>query len=145
MANVTGKLGDFGYSAISLYMPQIIFTPSGPGVSPASVFFTADVKTSPNAADNTWSVNIAGTHDMYAEVWYTISLRWLDSAGGMSQADFPDWRLYVPAEGGEFSKLIDVMGNPLMVVTSIEPPPFLRPNLFWLDTVNSLLYRTKAA
>lgn len=132
MAFVTGTLTDFGLAALAAYAPEIVFTPSGPGVNDTTLFATRPISVTP-AANGSFAVNLAPTEDIRPDRWYAISMRWLDSSGGYIGVDFPDWQLRVPSAGGKVNDLLNVPANPGQVWVSETPPTNPSPGTWWLN------------
>lgn len=147
MAEVTGKVTDFKLLSMAGKHLQVVLKPSGPVTTPTRWLATDEIVIDP-ALDGSWSQELSSTDTWMPEGWYVPCLRWLDPVRGYTDYDFTQWHLYVPAEGGEFTKLVDTQGaNPLLVVVGPDPSAVpLRPNVFFLNTANggSKLYRTKA-
>lgn len=135
MALVTGKLTDFGLAALAPFKPEIVFTPNGNAISPTSLLSTKPVVAVP-AANGTFSVQLAPTVDVHPATWYRVSVRWLepDSFGsGYAGMDFPDWKLFVPLEGGTLTRLLELPANPAQVWVGVDPPTNPTPGLWWLQ------------
>lgn len=140
MAIVTGSVDDFGPAGISAADGVTLsFIPSGPaiqqppqGQGSSVLLLSRKVDVIP-AADRSFAVDLVPTVDVQPSSWYAISLHWLNGAGIPVGADFPDWRLYVPEEGGDLSDLMSVPANPVWVWTGTEPPTNPTPGTWWLN------------
>jgi hypothetical protein len=147
MPFVTGRTTDFHYNAMGNRGLQIVLTPSGTAVSDERWFPSDPLYITPDG-DGYWTYNLISTDFLRPLTWYIPSLRWLDSVGNYVRVDYPDWRLFVPAEGGAFADLVDHQGSPvnsLMLISSDTPPVNIRPNQYWINTANggSKLYRAE--
>jgi len=138
MATVTGTLWDFGLASIAQYMPQIIFTPSGPATTETKLFATRPIVVTP-AVGGAFSVDLKSTDDVQPAVWYRATVRWLDSAGEYVSQDSPDFKLFVPAAGGAIGSLLrDVIPFPSEVwVGETDNPDYG----FWFQPSTNILWR----
>lgn len=133
MPNVTGNLTDVGGGHLVGKIPEIHFTLNAPN-SKAGVMLPTEPVTVQPASDGSFTAALQSTTDMLDDAWYTLSIQWLDSAGNYVKADFPDWALQVPTNGGIFS---DLFGKPpkntRMVYVSLVAPADPRPFTMWLE------------
>lgn len=143
MAIVTGRLRDFGLEAMTKFRPKITFTPSGPGVSDAGLWASRSLVITPDG-DGYFSDNIQTTDYMHNLVWLTLSVEWLDEAGNFTRVDYPDWKIFVPYDGGSLSDIAGAFGNYLMVYTGTSAPPFHFPNMWWFNPSTDDLFRWAA-
>lgn len=132
MPTVTGTLQDFGLASLSAYKPQIIFTPSQAASTRNSIFASRPIPVEPSTA-GTFTVTLANTTILRPEVWYQITIRWLDPLAGYQSADFPQWKVRVPSNGGNLGELIET--DPSAQETWIGPQPPLEetPYLWWIN------------
>jgi hypothetical protein len=122
MATVTGNLADFGFTFLAGLHPEIIFTPSGPAILGATLLATRPIVATTRESDGAFALTLSPTVGLRPESWYTISFRWLDPAGNYVSRDFPDWKLYVPYEGGQVGDLLETPWNPSLVFVGREEP-----------------------
>lgn len=135
MPVVNGTLENFGMLSIAALDPEIIFTANKPAVGLDNAIFVTDPIVEIPAADGTWAVLLQNTSTLItADVYYTIVIRWRDPANNYMRADFPDWKLYVPDTGGEFTDLIKHPVNPgLVIVSPVNPGTDFELNTAWLQ------------
>jgi hypothetical protein len=134
MANVTGTLTDFGLNSLSAFSPRILFIPSGPAVSGASLFSDKPLIVVP-AADGSFYINLQPTDALMPNVYYTVRIEWLDSSNSYVGVDAITWPLYVPSGGGSIGDLIRVPMNPALVWVDLAPPTegTETPGSWWLQ------------
>jgi hypothetical protein len=134
MALVTGSLKDFSLAPMSDRTPQITFSPSAPAAKDGLLLATPPVSVYPTGSGS-FSVDLQPTDELMAVTWYTVRISWLESGGGYVAFDFPDWKLFVPQEGGAIGDLIDAPINPALVYTSLTPPTGKMPlGIWWLES-----------
>ncbi|MET3349652.1 UNVERIFIED_ORG: hypothetical protein ABID57_001324 [Arthrobacter sp. UYEF1] len=136
MAAVTGTLRNFGLANINYLDPEIIFQANRPAVgATGQIFATEPVIVTPGS-DSSWTANLQDTEALLTEdVYYTVTVQWRDPANNYVRADFPDWRLYVPAAGGVFGDLLSQPNNPHMVIVSpVDPGTNFSIKTMWLQT-----------
>ncbi|MGO4143813.1 hypothetical protein AB4Y77_01900 [Paenarthrobacter sp. YAF11_1] len=134
MAEVTGTLWDVGLGHLAGKSPVLYFTLNAPNRKAGALFATEPVKVIP-ASNGTFTVNLAPNTDMHDTAWYTVRVRWVNSADPktFSYQDFPEWTLQVPTAGGSFSDLVSrPPTNSRMVYVSLAPPDNPRPFSLWL-------------
>jgi hypothetical protein len=132
MAVITGTLLDFSLDALAPYSPRLFFCPSGPSTAGPRLLATRPfgVHIDP---DGSFSVDVQPTDTIIPAAYYTVRVEWLDSDGGFVGVDFPDWRIYVPSEGGAIGDLLRAPSNPASVWVDLEPPPApVAPGTWWL-------------
>lgn len=139
MPVVTGVLSDFGLATLAAFNPEIVFTPSGPAISATRLLATKPIKVTPDP-DGSFSLTLAPTNSMHPVTWYTISVQWLDSAGGYIGIDFPDWQLFIDNAGGNIIDLLNIPANPAQVWVSTTAPDNPTPGLWWLNPTTGDLY-----
>lgn len=149
MATVTGTLADFGLNSLASFSPQIVFTPSSAAVGGVAIPYL--LATQPRvvipASDGSFTATLVHTDILRGakDIYYSIRIEWLDSAGNFVHVDFPDWKLYVPAAGGTIVDLIQAPWNPALVWVGPTPPGGQPTNnTFWLDTETGNLNRWAA-
>lgn len=104
---VTGTLADFGRGNLAARSPELVFTLSGPTVTPDRFVLSAVPVTVTPAADGSFTAALEATDEMNPRQHYTVQIRLLDPAAGYVHIDFPDWTITVPAGGGAFPDLIN--------------------------------------
>lgn len=133
MVTVTGTLNDFGLAALAPFAPELVFTPSGPAVTLENVILASRHIVVPvTEGHGFFSVELASTDDLTVEGWYTLQIQWLNPDAGLPDIDFPDWRIYVPAEGGTLASMIKAPSNPALVWVGLTPPDNPTPGTWWL-------------
>ena len=134
MPTISGTLRDFGLTAFPGQSPVITFRANGPAVTRAGALLaTKDINVTPNSAGD-FSVVLAATDTLATgNIWYTVSISWLDPAGNYIHADFPDWRLFVPARGGDLADIIEKPANPSLVYIGLTAPAYPTPGMKWLE------------
>ena len=131
MATVTGTLRNFGWSNMSNLKPRVWFIPSGPAVRVSRLLATPPIEATISTTGNL-TVTLEQTVGTRPDSWYNIRIEWLDPGGNYIGADYPEWRLYVPQQGGELSELLDVPPASGDVWVGPTPPP--TTSRLWLDT-----------
>jgi hypothetical protein len=114
----------------------MIFTPSSAGVFRPRIFTARPVRITPNASGS-FTVDLAATTLLRPDVWYELTIRWLDPLAGYTSTDFPGWKIRVPEEGGNIADLVDA--NPTSYSSYIgadDPAKFVQPGeaTWWIDT-----------
>lgn len=134
MPLVTGTLHDFNLQPLAGFRPQIVFTPSGAAVHNPRLFVTKPVTVVPSAA-GTFSVELAATTVLRPEVWYSVSVRWLDPLGGYMPGDEIGWKVTVPPDGGNIADLAETEPTSQQTWIGPYPPPGGRTAyMWWIDT-----------
>jgi len=132
MAVITGTLLDFSLDALAPYSPRLIFAGSQPATSGDRLLSTRPFMVRVEA-DGSFSVDVQPTDSVTPAAWYTVRVEWLDSDGGFVGVDLPDWRIFVPKEGGAIGNLIQAPSNPALVWVGLTPPPApVTPGTWWL-------------
>lgn len=147
MAEVIGLLEDFGSDLDKATNPRILFIPSGPAVSNTRMFYGKPIIVDSFSATNTWSVDLVPTDNLTgisgADVFYLVRVERQLAGADYTPWDDTGWKLYVPSEGGEFSKLVRARTNPAQIHVgpattpfSDEPAATLIPNVYtgWIKT-----------
>jgi len=134
MPTISGTLRDFGLSPFPGQHPEITFRANGPAVTQSGALLsTKDIQVTPNSAGD-FSVVLTATDNLATgNVWYTVSISWLDDAGNITVWDDPDWRLFVPARGGDLADIIEKPANPSLIYVGLTPPAHPRRGMKWLD------------
>lgn len=142
-ATVTGTFRNVGGANLNYLDPEVIFQVNKPAIGSAGQFFATEPITVTPESDSSWSVVLEVTDGLLTEdVYYTVSAQWRDPAGNYIKADFPDWKLYVPAGGGVFGDLIAQGSgpgngngaNPFMVILAASAPATtFGKNTWWLQ------------
>jgi len=128
-ASVTGKVRDFLELPMGAYKVSVAFIPSGPGISTSEggmIHATRTIKASVTLDTGYFAADLSITDEMSPEVWYTIRVEWLDSAGQYTSLDVPDWKIRVPVGGGNIFQLVDTPAT---------------TNSVWVGETNNLAYR----
>jgi hypothetical protein len=135
MTNVTGKLLDAGLASINGLNPVLIFQLNKPAVTDSGSFLVTDPIEVTPAGDGTFTANLANTDTILTEdAYYTLSARWQAPDIGLTRADFPDWKLYVPTGGGNFADLMKQPTNRSMVIKApANPGNNFGPGALWLQ------------
>lgn len=135
MPSVSGWLRDFGLDALLPSSPILLFCPSGPGItSDGSVLSSTPIKATLGAGGN-FVVSLASNDDVTPETWYTLRIAHFDAWGNYQHMDFPEWKIHVPAAGGNIGDLIQGPWYPASIWVGDTPPPgpFFW-NTYWLYT-----------
>jgi hypothetical protein len=145
VADVTGRLAD----AVGVYDPDIdlrlIFTLPGAAVTANRLIHSrpivVDEFTEP---DGEFTVNLVPTTAMTGidgrDVYYDVKIERRGSGADYMPWDDTTWKLRVPAEGGKFHELVDlVVGNDIVAVGPDLVDPDLRTG-FQFNTVTGDLY-----
>lgn len=122
MATIYGTLSDFGLQSLAAFEPQLKFTPSGAGVNGVRLFAARPILC-PVSADGSFAVLLEPTGGVVPEVWYEVSIEYLNAGGQFTSYDVLGYRLRVPAPGGAIGDLPDVPLSPETVLVSLSPPP----------------------
>ena len=134
MPIVTGTLHDFNLQPLAGFRPEIVFTASAPAVLNPRFFVTKPVVVTPSAA-GTFTVELAATTLLRPEVWYAVSVRWLDPLGGYTTSDFTLWKVRVPPAGGNIADLVETAPTPQQTWIGPTPPAGGRTAyMWWIDT-----------
>lgn len=133
MPIVTGNLRDFATRSLNPYSPVVAFIPNGPGVLGPTVFASQTITVVPEPSTSAFSVILADTTMARPDVWYTLEVRWLDTAGNYVFVDRFPWKLRVPSEGGQVGDLIAAPANPFQAWVSTSPPDNPAPGTWWLN------------
>ena len=133
MPNVTGTVTEVGGGHLNGKIPEIHFTLNAPNRKNGILVPTQPLTVQPDT-NGDWTANLQQTTNMHDLAWYTISIQWLDAGGNYVRADFPDWALQIPADGGAFSELISKPPtNTQMVWVSLTPPTNKQLFTKWLE------------
>lgn len=134
MPTISGTLRNFGLVAFPGQNPVITFRANTPAVTQSGALLaTKDINVSPNSSGD-FSVTLAATDNLATgNVWYTISISWLDAAKNYVQVDFPDWKLFVPTKGGDLADILEKPANPGLVYIGLIAPAYPSPGMKWLE------------
>lgn len=132
MAVVNFTLYDIGGGHLAGKFPELVFTLNDTAATAGGVYVTEPLVATP-AGDGTGIVNLPSTDLMRDDNYYTLQIRWLDTAGNMTRIDFPDWKIRVPTGGGTLGDLRGPGSNMSMVYVSLTPPDDPRPFMLWLE------------
>lgn len=124
MALVTFTLKDFQLEALADRQPTVVFTASAPATSFGYVLSTVPIRV-PLSPNGSGSVDLVPTTTMPQQgIYYSMKIEVLgETAGEYTHVDFPDWKLYVPSDGGSFDDLITMPVNPRFTWVGTTPPP----------------------
>lgn len=132
MALVTGTLTDFNLGSLAALNVRMIFTPSGTGLDGSRVFAARPTTVTP-AASGAFSVDLQPTVTMTPARWYTLRIEWAEPGGGYTAADFPDFRIGVPVEGGVLAELVNApITNAYMTAWQENQPDPWPIGLTWI-------------
>jgi hypothetical protein len=141
MPTVTGTLADFNLQALTGLRPKIIFRPNRSALSPTRLYVARPIEVTP-ADDGSFSVELVPTQLLEPAAWYTIEIRWQEPSGRELGRDYPDWRVFVTAEGGTLSGLISTPAdNTLLVAWQPNQPDPWPSGLVWVNTITGDVVR----
>jgi hypothetical protein len=138
MALVKGNVASFGIESVTLAGARLRFIPSSMAVTGTKYLLSGRPVTSVVAPDGsgTFEVNLVPADATRPSTYYTIQLEVPDAAGNFTTLELPDWKLYVPADGGDISSLLSrsLLTNSGMVWVDDDPPGNPAPATGWLVT-----------
>ncbi|KAB1867343.1 hypothetical protein [Microbacterium algeriense] len=138
MALVKGNVATFGLESISLASAELRFIPSSMAVTGTKYLLSSRPVPVTVAADGSgaFSVNLMPSDATRPSIYYMIQLEALDAAGNFTTLEFPDWKLYVPADGGDIAALLatSLLTNAGMVWVDEDPPENPAARTGWLVT-----------
>lgn len=138
MSTIVGNLATFGAESASVVGATIEFIPDQPAVTGTKYLLTARPVKVTVASDGSgaFSVDLIPTDATRPGTFYKIRVRVPDPVKGYRTLDTPDWRLYVPASGGELAALLQtsMLTNAAMVWVGDESPENPVPGTGWLVT-----------
>ena len=140
MATVTGTLTDFGLNNLFSFSPRLFFTPSTVGVLNGQVFATKPVRAT-IFEDASFSVELQPTEALLNDVYYSVSISYLNTGGTYISLDLPEWKVRVPDEGGPIGELITAAVNPRLTWVDEDPPIAPTAGQLWLVPSTGDLYR----
>lgn len=144
MALVTGTLTDFNLASLSDLNVRMVFTPSGTGLVGTKIFAPRPISVVPNSA-GAFAVELVPTVNLTPACWYELRIEWAEPGGGYSAADFPDFKLSVPLEGGIISELVNTpITNAYMVAWQPNEPDPWPVGLTWANTASGDIIRRDA-
>jgi hypothetical protein len=124
MAIVTGTVEDFTTTVLGAH-PYLIFTPSGSThfsvAGTGYLFAPKPIKVVP-AANGTFSVNLLSNIQGVVDVYYTLTIVWLNDFGVPVGRDYLPWKIRVPYAGGPLADFIDAPWNPGLAFYGPEAP-----------------------
>lgn len=132
MAIVTGALSDIGIDPFPELQPRLIFTPSGNSVSDARLFATKPKIVNVAAGSGSFMVDLQPSEGSRPAIYYTITIEWLATNGQYVSADFLEWKIFVPYEGGTLADLIEAPANPMLFWVGETAPLLPTPGQYWL-------------
>lgn len=123
-ALVRGSLKSFGDASIQGVQGRLFFRPSSTAVGPdGNVFAPLEREAVMSTNGTRWDANLVPTHNIRPLTWYIPVLKWLNGEG--PEMAFPQWRLFVPPEGGWFDDLVQTKWNNNLMWMGPEEPPGL--------------------
>lgn len=145
MSRLTGKTVDFNFQAMWPEGLVIVFTPSGNATTTDGNFLaTRPIRVTPDT-DGNWWVDLVDIDHMHQNVWYTVTLEWLNPDAGYTDKDFPQWRIYVPDGDQNFTDLVTATAsNPLMVFWQPTAPDPWPLQMVWVNTITGDVNRKVA-
>jgi hypothetical protein len=135
MAIVQGWLTDLGFDSLSPDEAVIEWHISDNATTFDGRTIAQKVKTCKPNSSGIWSIDLAPTETMDQDRYYTIVVRWLGNFG----FDELPWKIYVPAEGGQFSDLVGERSNPQIVWVGTSEPP--HRTAFWFNPSTADFFR----
>jgi hypothetical protein len=133
MSLVTGTLTDFGLQPLAGLQPQIVFKASAPATKNGRLLATRPTVVVPQSSGY-FTVDLISTDGTTPQIWYEVSIRWLDLNGGYISVDFLQWKLNVPIDGGTIGELLDAPANSGQVWFGPEPPDVPSTYTGWVKT-----------
>lgn len=138
MAIVTGNLATFAAESVTVVGAIIEFIPDQPAITGSKYILTDMAVPVAVAVDGSgaFSVNLVPTDSTNPGTYYRVRVTVPDPGNNFTHLDLPDWRLYVPAGGGEIASLLrsSLATNAGMVWVGDTPPDNPAVNTGWLDT-----------
>lgn len=140
MAEVTGSFRDAVMSVASLGQPRVVFYLPDPqlstGIAPGRMTPTEPVFATLNV-DNEFTINLISTENMLdPDAHYRIRLEWTSAGEIKHVMDFPDWKIYVPENGGSLDDLARYgqggWWNQRLIWVSLTAPRHPRRGMMWL-------------
>lgn len=155
MAIMTFSLRTIGLGNLAALSPVVEFHPSGNALGTIGTIYAAKPESCvPEGAAGDGSVNLRSTPSVRspADFHYKLRIKYRDPTAfgpdaGMSVVEFPDWKIYVPEEGGNLTDYIEdssSAGNPLVLWTSVNPPLAFTTNTWWFNPDTSVLMKWSA-
>jgi hypothetical protein len=133
VAVVTGTLYDIAGGHLAGKYPELVFTLNDTAATSGGVYVTEPSVVTPGG-DGSFTTNLPSTDLMRDDNYFTLQIRWLDTAGNSNRIDFPDWKIRVPTGGGNIVDLRGNGSNLSMVYVSLTPPEYPVPWLKWWKT-----------
>lgn len=131
MALVSGTVYDTAGGHLAGKFPELVFALNDTAVTSGGLYVTEPTIVTPSG-DGSFTVNLPSTDLMRDDNYYTLQIRWLDTAGNMSRIDFPGWKIRVPTGGGNLADLRGPGTNLSMVYVSLTAPSKPVPFMLWL-------------
>ncbi|MET0716419.1 MAG: hypothetical protein ABWY57_16050 [Mycetocola sp.] len=132
MAIITGYLRDFTNGYLADYKPVMVFQSTTPGVDGNNVLVDKPIEVTTSSIGR-FDVDLKPSGPIRPAMYYTVSVKWLDSDGGFIGFNEIPGKLYVPDGGGMFGEFFTTeTGAPGLTWVSLSPPP--SPGVFttWL-------------
>lgn len=138
MPTVTGNVLEITGGSMHGRNIALEFALTGPNLRNSTVFTTQPVTVTP-LLNGDFEVNLADTTAMKFTAWYVMRVRWLGP--GYPLADFPEWSITVPPDGGQLKDLVTLTRpggagreNLTRVIMSLTRPPNLLLGQLWWKT-----------
>lgn len=149
MPAVTGNVRTWGLQPFPTGERLLLrFVPSSAASSPSALLPLREEVVEPGST-GAFSVTLAATTAIVADVWYTIRFEWF---GSVDNAQLVRWselpgRLRVPAAGGNVSQLIEMTPPPGSILYGYGPPPASLSDVSYIDVSGTkpVLYAPKGA
>ena len=134
MPLVTGTLSDFIRDPLAAALsPQIVFVPSSAAAKNGLLFASRPIIVTPQPSGY-FEVDLFSTEGTTPPTWYTVRIQWVESNGGYLGADHLEWKLRVPADGGQIGALLDAPAPSGAVWFGPEPPSSPSRYTGWVNT-----------
>lgn len=137
MATVTFTISDItGEPLPAGVVPDVVFTPSSPTVTQDGHVVVTEPKTfTPNASGYVAADLISTDTTADPRFHYRMQIRWLNPDGyggsGFTSIDYPNWKIRVPAGGGNLVDFTDLPARTDAFWVGITPPP--DGYRYWVD------------
>ena len=132
--NVPGKLSDILGQSVPLGSdPIVLFALSEPSVAADGSLVTSVERRVQVGADGKFIAKLVPTMTMRPYAFYRIAIGIRDASLEYRVIDFPQFRLHVPPEGGNFSDLVHAPPPPQVIANGYGPPPSWFSDIFYVD------------
>jgi hypothetical protein len=142
MPLVTGTLTDFITNPLAAGInPRIVFQPSGAAAKNGRLFASRPIIVAPQPSGY-FEADLFSNEGTTPPTWYLVKIQWLDSDGGYVAADNLEWKLRVPADGGQIGALLEAPSPTGAVWFGPTPPPVPSQYTGWINPEeNPPIYR----